>query len=317
MGDDRPPVYFDPDVDRWVYRASSLGRCDRELVLWRQGQEGFLTPDWMQTRFDEGHEFERRILDTYLSKGEGRELRDHQTQVAIAVGKHAMVRGSIDGWDSTSNTVVDAKFLGPDLFKKLQAGIRAFPSYAWQQAVYAHGMGAEQVCLAMALKDVEGDGDERKVVGIADYFELWVDLDELPSVPEIKARVMRLEKMAAGTDLPACPDPTPFPCPFHHFHDDKFVEVTDDLLVAKIHRAQSLNAQARREERDAKAHKAEATEIIEQVLEELELDPTKKHRLAAGAVHVTWCFEEVGESTRTFKAHTRKYPRFSDREGGA
>lgn len=316
MGDDRPPVYFDPDVDRWVYRASSLGRCDRELVLWRQGQEGFLTPDWMQTRFDEGHEYEDEILARYEAKRNAK-VTDRQGVVEILVGKHAMVRGSIDGADLDRNTIVDAKFLGPDLFKKLQAGLRAFPSYAWQQAVYAHGMGAEQVCLAMALKDVEGDGDERKVVGIADYFELWVDLDELPSVPEIKARVMRLEKLAAGTDLPACPDPTPFPCPFHHFHDDKFVEVTDDLLAAEIRRAQSLNAQARSEERDAKAHKAEATKIIERVLEELGLDPTKKHRLAAGAVHVTWCFEEVGESTRTFKAHTRKYPRFGDREGDA
>jgi uncharacterized small protein (DUF1192 family) len=311
-GDDRPSVYFDPEVERWVYRASALGSCERELVLHRRGMTGSPTPDWLQVRFDEGHDWETRILDRFV-EDQGTPLRGFQARGALLVGKHAMVRGSIDA--ETDDAVVDAKFLGPDLYRKLiKDGIDAFPHYAWQQAVYAHAMEKQRVCLAMGLKEIEGEGDDRVIVGIAEMHYLWVELKDLPTIPQIKARVMRLEKLAQGNDLPACPVPFPYPCPFDYMHDevDTAIEVKGegaDLLQS----AAELDRAIRILEAETKKLKAERNRQVEITLELAGLAQTEGHKLKAGGVEVTWIYSHTPAAViekYERKASTRAYPKF-------
>lgn len=313
MGDDRPSVYFDPDIERWVYRASALGSCDRELVAHRRGMVGSPTPDWLQVRYDEGHDWEARIL-TRFSEDTGLALRGYQAQGALLVGRNVAVRGSIDA--ETDDAVVDAKFLGPDLYRKLvKGGIEAFPHYRWQQAVYAHAMEKSRVCLAMGLKEIEGEGDDRQVVGIAEMHYLWVDVADLPTVGQIKARVMKLEKLAAGDEWPVCPVPFQYPCAFDYLHDevDNTVEVEDPEMVTDLAIAARMYDRAKDLEAEVKELKAEGKRYVEIALEQQKLSTSEGHKLRAGDVEVTWVYSHTPAAViekYERKASTRMYPKF-------
>lgn len=72
MSDNRPNVYIDDATGLVVYRASSLGRCVKELVAARLGLDGESPPDWMQERFDEGTNAEQAIIDLCYGDVDGR-----------------------------------------------------------------------------------------------------------------------------------------------------------------------------------------------------------------------------------------------------
>jgi hypothetical protein len=280
------------------------------------------TPDWLQIRFDEGHEWEDRILkrmedDQSVSLG----LAQHQT--ILEVGKQAAVRGSIDAYDDLG-TVVDAKFLGPDLFDKLKKdGIQAFPHYWWQQGVYAHGMRAEgykvdNICLAMGLKDIEGGKDDRQVVGIKEMHYLWVDVSDLPTVAQIKARVMGLEKLAAkpADEWPDCPVPFQYPCAFDWLHEERDVaiEVTDQTMAEKLELARRYTELAKQHDVDAKQLKADAKVLVEEVLAAEDLTPDAGHKLRAGDLEVQWVYSKT--EAKVIERYERKesiraYPKFT------
>lgn len=318
MGDDRPSVYHDPDIDRWVYRASSLGSCERQLVALRRGMEPSPTPDWLQERFDEGHDWEDRLLRRFEDDN-GTSLDMPQLSAGIEIGKNVVVRGSIDAYDDLG-TVVDAKFCGPDLYNRLKSkGITAFPHYWWQQGVYAHGMVAagykvDNICLAMGLKDIVTVGQSRTVTGIAEMHYLWVDLADLPTVAQIKARVMRLEKLAKAEGWPDCPTPPDYPCPFDWLHDEKdpAIEVKGGWAV-KLADAADLNAKAKDCEERAKEYKALAKQLVEEVLAAEDLTPDASHKLVGQGVEVTWVYSKTEAAViekYERKESVRRYPQF-------
>jgi len=316
MGDDRPSVYHDPDIDRWVYRASALGSCERELVAHRRGMSGSPTPDWLQTRFDEGHDWEDRILERFM-EDQRVALRGQQARGTILVGKNVAVRGSIDA--ETDDAVVDAKFLGPDLYRKLiKDGIGAFPHYMWQQAVYAHALEKSRICLAMGLKDIEGEGDEREVVGIKEMHYLWVDLADLPTLGQIKARVLRLEKLAEGDGWPDCPSPFQYPCPFDYLHDEVDVAIEVEGEGAELlSDAADKDRAIRLLEAEVKKLKAERNREVEIALGLEDLALTSGHKLRAGDVEVTWVYSHTPAAViekYERKASTRAYPKFRIKE---
>lgn len=316
MGDDRPACYWDPEIDRWVYRASALGSCERELVAHRRGMSGSPTPDWLQTRFDEGHDWEDRILERFM-EDQRVALRGQQARGTILVGSNVAVRGSIDA--ETDDAVVDAKFLGPDLYRKLiKEGIKGFPHYEWQQAVYAHAMEKQRVCLAMGLKDIEGEGDERVVTGIAEMHYLWVDVKDLPTLGQIKARVMRLEKLAEADGMPACPVPFQYPCPFDYLHDEVDVAVEVEGEGAGLLRdAADKDRAIRLLEAEVKKLKAERNREVEIALGLEDLALTSGHKLRAGDVEVTWVYSHTPAAViekYERKASTRAYPKFRVKE---
>lgn len=315
MSDDRPSVYFDPDIERWVYRASALGSCDRELVAHRRGMSGSPTPDWLQVRFDEGHDWETRILERFMDDT-GLVLRGQQASGALLIGDHLAVRGSIDA--ETDDAVVDAKFLGPDLYRKLiKEGIEGFPHYMWQQAVYAHAMDKKRICLAMGLKEIEGEKEDRVVTGISEMHYLWVDIADLPTVGQIKARVLKLEKLAAGDEWPACPQPFQYPCAFDYLHDevDTAIEIEGEGAVL-LSDAAVMDEKVKRLENEAKTLKAERNRRVEMVLEAEDLTKAAGHKLRAGDVEVTWVYSHTPAAViekYERKASTRAYPKFANK----
>lgn len=316
MGDDRPACYWDPEIDRWVYRASALGSCERELVAHRRGMSGSPTPDWLQTRFDEGHDWEDRILERFM-EDQRVALRGQQARGTILVGKNVAVRGSIDA--ETDDAVVDAKFLGPDLYRKLiKDGIGAFPHYMWQQAVYAHALEKSRICLAMGLKDIEGEGDERRIKGIAEMHYLWVDVADLPTLGQIKARVLRLEKLAEGDGWPDCPSPFQYPCPFDYLHDEVDVAVEVEGEGAELlSDAAEKDRAIRLLEAEVKKLKAERNREVEIALGLEDLALTSGHKLRAGDVEVTWVYSHTPAAViekYERKASTRAYPKFRVKE---
>lgn len=313
MGDDRPSVYHDPDIDRWVYRASALGSCERELIAHRRGMSGSPTPDWLQTRFDEGHDWEDRILERFM-EDQRVALRGYQARGTILVGKNVAVRGSIDA--ETDDAVIDAKFLGPDLYRKLiKDGIGAFPHYMWQQAVYAHALEKSRICLAMGLKDIEGEGEDRKVVGIKEMHYLWVDVADLPTLGQIKARVLRLEKLAEGDGWPDCPSPFQYPCPFDYLHDEVDVAIEVEGEGAELlSDAADKDRAIRLLEAEVKKLKAERNREVEIALGLEDLALTSGHKLRAGEVEVTWVYSHTPAAViekYERKASTRMYPKFT------
>ncbi len=336
-GDNRPSVYFDPDINLWVYRASALGRCDRELVMLRRGAEGEPVPDWLMRRFNEGHEFEDELLRRF-SEDNDTEVIDRQRVVEIPVGKGAIVRGSIDGrTEDTMAVLVDAKFLGPDKFREIKkAGIAGTSDYKWQQTTYGRGLIAAgeiitHVCLAMGLKEYEEREDPdtgetyKAAVGVADMHYEWLAIEDLPSLAQVKGRVLKLEKMAGDLegDLPACPVPFQFPCSTRIWHDepeDTAVEL-EGTAGERLTVAHRLYVAGSELEKGGKKLKAEAGDMVRELLVEqgLEVDAAG-NKLRAGDTAMTWVYshtpdEYVPEAlvpAHTKKGRTSAYPKFSE-----
>lgn len=328
-GDNRPSVYFDYEYDRWVYRASALGSCDRELVAHRRGMVGEDPPEFMLRKYQEGHDWEAELMARF-AEDQGREVTGEQMKLEVNIGTTAMVRGSIDG--KTDIEVVDAKFLGPDLFNKILAkGIMAMPHYAWQQSAYFHalnamGLGVSQITLAMGLKKNEEqliDGKLVKVaVGIKQmHYEVITEADVPYSLGQIKARVMRLEKMAAQPPdvYPDCPVPFSFPCGFVYLHDevDSTVEVTEPTLVWKVGEAARLDRVAKENDAATKALKKKSKDMIAEVLEEMSMSTEQAgQKIRAGRDEVTWVYQAPKDATSVTKLVETKakaavtYPKF-------
>lgn len=348
-GDNRPAVYFDPAVDRWIYRASALSRCDRELVAIRNGQEPEPVPDWLMRRFNEGHDFEDEIMARAGSEL-GMTIQSQQMSVLIPVGKRAAVRGSIDGLGyplvdkpgkapapTDPCALIDGKFVGPDLHSKLlSGGFAGNPGYAWQQSVYFHGLRAAgfnvvKACLAVGLKEYDGD---KNAIGIEQMDYVWAetigDGETEPlevrmsfTLAQIKARVMALEKLAAiareSADLPSCCDPRQFPCGTAFLCEEKETPVIVGRGAELLDTAARLYEEAKTHETVAKKRKAEAGELVREVLTtEPGMSPDEGTRISTAAgTDITWVVTAPTED-QTIPNYVKKgrkgstYPKFNN-----
>jgi hypothetical protein len=241
----KPSVYWDEGLGRFVYRASALYSCPNILMAFRLGMEGASPPEWMQERYDEGHAQEALILDKLVKK-HGFVLYatgDEQMTVEKNIGTTAMVRGHTDALSAggeveitsfngvpgkqTINiglTVIDAKALAPEGYKKWVAhNWRDYPYYLWQQSFYVHGLDADG--LVMAVKN--------KVTGAVDV-AYWERAALAVTMVDIVKSVMVIEKRARdmGNDalMAVDCDPLTYPCPFHFLHDGS--EKKRELTVA-------------------------------------------------------------------------------------
>ena len=136
----------------------------------------------------------------------------------------------------------------------------------------------------------------------------------LPTVGQIKARVMKLEKLAAGEGLPDCPVPFQYPCAFDYLHDE-----VDNTVEVEGEGAQMLSDAADKDrairllEAEAKKLKAERNREVEIALDLAGLAQTEGHKLKAGDVEVTWVYSHTPAAViekYERKASTRMYPKF-------
>lgn len=249
-GDNRPSVYEEVVEGvgvRAVYRASSVGNCTRNLVAARTGMEPAPPPGWMQTRYDQGHDNEPRILRKLEEEGEW-EIEGEQYEITIPVGDSVIIRGHLDATAEAktsiiqplhptsnglahaipihSNCVVEAKAFATSMWEQFcKKGIAAFPYYEWQASIYSHGLGLP-VLFVVGRKDEEGVVQEIK--------KQWIDTAPV-SLARIKMKVAKVEAQAATGLLPELCDLRQFPCGYYWLgcpskEVPESLNVEDDLL---------------------------------------------------------------------------------------
>lgn len=271
LGDHRPDVYWDDEVSRYVYRASSLGNCERALVMHRAGIGGGDAPEFMQAAYAAGNRLEARLIRELCQRegwsevtGEtlhqyGRISHNGQVEAAFKVGGGAMVRCHPDGivvkYKSEpmqladiplgERRVVEVKALGESFYRKMKDGIGNVPFYDWQWAVEMVSTGLKGAYV-MGLKCPECKASSTTECGLCEdgLLDITIKYYDEPThtKAEIVKRVLHLERVGRAFDAGeqvSC-DWKMFPCPFYATHDttegvwSKDVTALSDTAVVRL-----------------------------------------------------------------------------------
>ena len=250
---DKPAAY--EEGDRVVYRASSLGSCPGALVRARLGVSGSAPSDMMQERFDEGHAWEARVIAAGLGVDWVQVTeRDHLAQYGEVVQDDAglqveteiawsnkVIRCHPDAIAIQGSTlkpyVVEAKFLGEAMFNDITMRGVWPANYQWQKAVEMLSTGLPLLYIIGKKVVTEGADGER----VVELGEVWTEevLDPPFSLAEVKMRVLEIEGYVARGEMPKCPLPLMYPCPYWADHEpgagaDARVESDDEVLKAWV-----------------------------------------------------------------------------------
>lgn len=260
MSDERLPVYVEDG--RVIYRASAVGMCEEALLALRQGMGAMMPPEWFQEKLDEGTEAEEEIVNAGFGR-HGLDLVHAQEEVEVAITDNILIRGHTDGRgrdDEELEAGLEAKKLGPSLWKKWDSGLASFwsacPYYRDQLTVYMHGSG-----LPFLYAVGQWDPDEKKIV--------QVQTKLIPTPPgdinEIKARVLRVEARFMGSEVPECDGKGMWPCPVYYLHDEEEREQVED---EELEEAVAQYLDARDVEKDARSNKEAAMRRIKELMED-------------------------------------------------
>lgn len=252
-GDNRPNVYWDNEVTRWVYRASSLGNCTNALIQTRRGIQGGGVPESVQAKFDQGTAMENIIIARLAKETEWKELnstelQEHgtlspvtrQLECALNIGKKAVVRvhpdGVVEGSDGRRK-VLEVKKFAKSTYKSYQSkGIDVFPSYPWQFAVEMLATKLPGVYVIGVMEDEKDRPNDES--GAPDL--MWepgisfIDVKEYDTPPrtllEIVKRVMGIENAAEDADAGESPEGG-FPCEYKMFPCPYFADHNTEVGV--------------------------------------------------------------------------------------
>lgn len=221
MSDNRPNIYWDDKIDKWVYRASTLGNCLSGLIRLRSGLTPAAPPKWMQQKFAEGNIHEPYIIDQLRQKGwtitRTGEDDGGQLEMELEVGEDCVVRCHPDGLGVGHSVnllgdkrVVEVKALSPGYYETVRRMMPSF--YQWQLAVeMICAQREDPECMGAVygygVKNEAGDEIDRVEVQMvnAPPFEEW----------EIKQRVLRVNRIAEeGPPWPEC-EYKQYPCGFY------------------------------------------------------------------------------------------------------
>lgn len=161
-----------------------------------------------------------------------------------AIVKHG-ARMVKDADGTAERRVVEGKFLAKDGFwdtvramtdAREEHGIEyesrglGFP-YSMQLAIEMHSTGLPALYV-LAMKDRDPSTGE---VSLGEVYEFEVDTPPW-SLAEVKARVLEVEGWVARGEMPDCPVPLDYPCPFwqEHEHWGDRVEVNDDAMMVQL-----------------------------------------------------------------------------------
>lgn len=216
MGDDRPARYI--ENDRIIYRASSLGACDRAIIACARGVPAMPWPEKFQEVLDEGTRFEGAIDAMWQSETgfptDGQQ-NEYELEIGESAGKTVVVRCHIDGISGSSEARIlreYKKFRDSTWPNFLRQGVEVHENYPWQVSVMMHA----------------GEFDECEFVGghVVDGELTEVHCQYLVDPPfsfnAIRKRVMRWEKLiAAGMDVQDVDCRGDYPCAYFKVHDEK------------------------------------------------------------------------------------------------
>jgi len=179
-------------------------------------------------------------------------MDDGQFTIEIPVGLNWVVRGHGDGiaecfeqpvdapvdFRNNRRCVVEAKFLGPDYFRKfLKHGISAFPYYEWQVSTYGMSTGLD--VMFIVGEKLRRDDGQAPDVGRVEV--VHIRNSDLPvKLAQLKMRVMKIGKMIEtaqrdGIDalgLGECDGKAQYPCAFYPFHAEGVDKFAPEAKVA-------------------------------------------------------------------------------------
>lgn len=287
MGDDRPPAYFEGDL--LVVRASALGSCMWELIAAAQGHERNAVPEALQAKFDQGHDWEPKVL------GRLRELNwklnDElaQQEGALRVGGNRIVRLHPDAIGEPSlmegARVIEVKAFAASTYDKAQRhGVQAtFHEYEWQLSAMMHAYRLPGVWVVV-----------NKETG-----ELHFQYVDKPIVPlsEIVKRVKAIYEGALGEDIATterpCEQPAQWPCRYLHLRPEPERKEREALAVPVEHVAAFEAAvvnydSCRRAEAEAKATKEKARNALRAIAAKFAEDGKPAPALRTESYRVGW-----------------------------
>lgn len=291
--DHRPLRYLEPDpddgtVEQVVYRASSLGSCDRAVLLTALGYAVQPDPPGWRQVLDEGTIAESAIR-TMWEEERGHDVVDDQLTVELEIGeingRRVIVRGHIDGrWYDSDTEVLGGgglweskKFRASTYPDFLRDGIEVHKNYPWQLSVYMHALGLDYAEVTGGLLAGYRDVNTGELHDSAFEFEGWspnATPDRIPEISRIKIkpvhgapiplkdivkRIIMLERLIARNPDPASVECIrSWPCGYYPYHDPKpkpetfVLDVNPD--VGKVMRKLS-GAIARKAEMDAESRR--------------------------------------------------------------
>jgi len=232
--DHRPDVYREDG--KWVFRASSLGNCEANLIRQALGQTPAPPPDAMLAAYAQGNTNEPIILDKLKAHGwkqtdmmvvegiTGGTYDDSgQLCVELKVGTKAVVRCHPDTVVECFKTPVDSDVvLGERRVVEAKALAKSWTFDRFYREKAAWQTSVEVATTGLPLLFVVGWKDpETKIV--TDDVEYIVPDKPIYTKGQIIARVMKLvrtiEAIEAGTgELPEC-DYAMYPCGFYALHN--------------------------------------------------------------------------------------------------
>lgn len=251
MAQDKPSVHYEGDT--LVIRASALGNCLGNLFRSGHGETPMPPPDWMQEKFDQGHEAEPIILDWVRGRSWGvfddfeleerfGELHNGQARIEIPCGSGLVVRQHFDGFAREGGTgrefCLEAKAWTAGTLKSFEAKVEFVKagegentyessvivpssmrsSYIGYQISCAILGSKMPVLLVVGVKTEESKGKPPEEVEIEDFFTYVVE--EPPfSRGEVMSRAMRVREVLNEGKPPPC-DIRQFPCGYWQEHDE-------------------------------------------------------------------------------------------------
>lgn len=254
MGDNRPARYVEDD-GRVIYRASSLGLCDKLFVAIALGYDLAEHPAWFQQILDEGTNSEQVIRELH-EQSTSNEVDNVGKVLEMEVMDGVWIRGSIDGTmlerhrkDDQLDLCEYKKVRDSGWHRYLTSGVEYQANYPMQASIYMH-MLEELVGHPVGMRFVGGHYEQANGDGewqITEIHEHYYDTPPI-SLMAIKRRIVSLErtiKNAVVIGDVACTTAT-YPCPAWRYHDaddtqEPPTRPTDDTVAPLVREWASLD----------------------------------------------------------------------------
>lgn len=329
MSDDRAIVYFDPEVEAWVYRASSVGRSLRCLSAARQGYDALPAPDYLIEAAEAGNRFE--IVVKARLRESGYRISGEQGELAVEVAPGVLIRGHLDAshclasGDDTDR-ILEVKSMSDRVWRSwIVNGFSAFPEYAAQISTYMVAEARRRNSPTPIPATYAVVNRESEELDIRTLDAPPVDFDS------IVQKLLIVEHFASIEQLPVCDSTSSYSCPYDYIcdrHDIMFEEVeagTEAMLKDLGNKWVEVQKMAKVVE-DKKADINTQIAVALGVREELKIDgftfthkapkPRKSLNIARLRTLLGDELDDYFEETEVRKS-IRVYPRKStDPEGG-
>lgn len=221
MSDNRPIVYLDERIGKWVYRASSVGRPLRCLISAKQGYQAMDPPKYLTQAAEAGVRSE--VIVKAMLRNQGYRISGEQGEVELPVGDTAIIRGHMDAEHCVDPEGVDrpleVKSMGQRVWEDWwKDGFAGFPEYAAQLSVYMGAISKRRGREVEAVYALYNRGNPGQM-------ETIVVRTPPADLEAIKAKVLEAEAWG-DKDLPQCTGAKYF-CGYEYICDRNEIQFTE------------------------------------------------------------------------------------------